>query len=166
MITHILARASALTLLWYILAAGDPASWLMGGPAIVLFSVWRVYPWRPPTATFRPWGLLTFIPFFVWRSFAGSCDVAWRALHWRLPIAPTVCHYSFRLPPEGPARVCYVNLLSLLPGTLAATWNGQVLQVHILANEEKSRMALRQLEERVASIFGHPLDLPQQGDAS
>ena len=98
-------RAASLGILWWILTRGDPQSWWFGGPVILIAASWRLGDSGKHLHRWRPWRLATFVPYFLWRSFIGSCDVAWRAMHWRVPITPVIRPFVFRLPPSGPARV-------------------------------------------------------------
>jgi multicomponent Na+:H+ antiporter subunit E len=60
------------------------------------------------------------------------------------------------LPAGGPARVFFANCLNLLPGTLTASWEDDVLQVHVLTEGPQVMAELRNLERQVALLFGHP----------
>lgn len=166
----LLARAGLLAVLWWVLTDGALGSWLFGGPVIAALAAWRLG--EPAESgepadgagSLRPWQLVMFVPFFLRRSFTGSCDVAWRAVHWRLPISPALRPFVFRLPPYGPARVLCANCFNMLPGTLAAAWEGDTLQVHLLVDGPKPMAELRDLEERVGRLFGHQLARVQGDD--
>jgi multicomponent Na+:H+ antiporter subunit E len=148
-------RLLPLAALWWLFAGEDGFSWLFGGPVIVILAAWRLNQTGGEAGGLRPGRLVRFVPFFVWRSVLGSCDVAWRAMHRRLPIAPVLHNYPLHLPAGSPARVFFANSLNLLPGTLMASWTGDVLQVHLLADPDRAVLRLRQLEDRVAFLFGH-----------
>lgn len=155
-----MARTFALRVLlfavaWWALAGSDGGAWYVGVPVIFLAAAWRLGEVAAPGVRLRPWRLVRFVPFFFWRSLVGGCDVAWRALHWRLPIHPQVETYRFRLPPDSPARVLFANCISLLPGTVAATWTKDALRVHVISDNPERASALRQLEEHVGLLFGH-----------
>ena len=141
--------------LWWLLAGSDGLSWLLGGPVILTLAVWRLDDVGGEEGRLRLLRLLPFVPLFVWRTLMGSCDVAWRALHWRLPIAPVVYDYALRLPAGGPAQVFFANCLNLLPGTLTASWEDGVLRVHVLTDVPQAMAELRKLERQVALLFGH-----------
>ncbi len=79
--------------------------------------------------------------------------MAWRALDPRLPIAPQMIDYPLRLP-SGLPRVMLVNIMSLLPGTLSAELEGQVLKVHVLDGRRNVFPELAALERSVARISG------------
>ena len=76
-----------------------------------------------------------------------------RALSPALPLSPRLLRYSVRLP-VGSARVFFVGVISLLPGTFSAELQEDELTVHLLAKEVASEETLRELERRVAAIFG------------
>ena len=139
------------------LAGYDYRSWLFGGPILLALSVWKLDAQIGQKTHFRLEQLIWFAPYFLWRSIVGSCDVAWRALHWQLPISPAMHQYAFRLPPDSAARVVFANCINLLPGTVSVAWQGDVLQVHFIADTPDAMQAIRQLEARVARLFGYDL---------
>lgn len=144
------SRALLFSFLWWALTDGKSGSWWIGAPAVVtavLASV-KLVPltglvWRE---------VMGFIPFFFWHSLKGGVDVAWRALHPRMPITPELIEYPLRLQPGLP-RVIFVNTMSLLPGTLSAELDGQVLKVHVLDSLGDFLAELEALEQRVGCMF-------------
>ncbi len=153
-------RALLLAAMWICLTGGEASSWLWGGPVIALVAAWRLREAPPSHLRLRPWGLIRFVPFFLWRSLVGGCDVAWRVLHWRLPITPTIHEYEFQFlsaQPSGvasPARVLFANVVNLCPGTLVAAWHGDRLLIHLLTSGPDGIETLRHLERQVAMLFG------------
>lgn len=163
MLISIVSRLLLLAALWFVLTDGDKHAWLFGGPVLVGLAVWRFN--RPTTSEgkLRYWRLLQFVPYFVARSIVGSCDVAWRAFHLRIPITPVVRDYTFRLPEGTAARVFFANCLNLLPGTLTANWRSEsMLQIHLLTDDPQSVAQLQELERRVGLLFGHPWNALQE----
>lgn len=153
-------RLALLAGLWWALAPGEPASWIVGGPAVVL-AAWAAAGLAAPEAgRLSPAGVLQFVPYFVGTSLQGGFDVAWRALHPRLPIDPAFVRHPLRLP-EGSARTFLVNVVSLLPGTLSAEVDDSTLVVHALSRPGESARDVATLETRVAALFG--LDLAGRG---
>jgi multicomponent Na+:H+ antiporter subunit E len=95
-----------------------------------------------------------FLPFFLWQSLRGGIDVARRALHPRLPLAPLLLDYPLRLP-DGPACTFLANTVSLLPGTLSADLENGCLTVHVLDGSQPDVSAeLQSLEALIADLFG------------
>lgn len=155
MLRTYLTRLLILSLLWWLLAAGDGWSWILGGPAVAAVAAWRLGERRSAASRMRLGRLFFFVPFFVWHSLLGSCDVAWRALHRRLPIAPHMLPYKLRLPVDSSASVLFANCINLLPGTLTASWESDDLRIHVIADVRGIDERLRQLEEQVGRLFGH-----------
>jgi multicomponent Na+:H+ antiporter subunit E len=150
-------RVAVFALLWWALTGGARDSWGIGLP-LVLIAVavsLGLSPARggPLSVT----GTLRFLPFFLWHSLRGGVDVARRAFHPSLPIRPVLVEYRLRVPP-GPGPVFMANVVSLLPGSLAAGLDGDRLLVHVLDRNGDFRRELSALERRVADLFGEPLD--------
>jgi multicomponent Na+:H+ antiporter subunit E len=149
-------RAIPLAFLWWVLTAGNLSSWLVGAPivATATFVSIQLLP-----ASLWPWrvtGLCRFVPTFLWLSVGGSIDVARRALHPHLPLAPCLLEYPLRLS-DTVARVCFVNTVSLLPGTLSADLCTDYVTVHSLGGSVAVHEELAALEALVADLFGEEL---------
>lgn len=117
----------------------------LGGAAL---GAWLVpgqpYPWRPLRVAL-------FGGYFLYESLRGGVDVAWRALHPRLPLAPETFDYPLWLP-EGMPRTVMVSTVSLLPGTLSVDVDDAgLLRVHALVPGSAS--GLDTLQRRVAHLF-------------
>jgi len=93
------------------------------------------------------------VPFFLVRSLLGGVDVAWRAFHPGMPIAPDLVEYPLQLPP-GLARVFMADTVSLLPGTLSTEILQNCLKVHVLDGRKDVIPELEAVEQGVARIFG------------
>ena len=138
---------------WQLLNWGDPASWLVGAP-VVFAAVLLSRRLRGDGGRGFRWPALPgFVLYFLRSSVAGGLDVARRVLDPRLPVAPGFVVYRPQLP-RGPGRVLFVNMISLLPGTVSAGLEGERLIVHAIDTEADVEMALRTLEARVARLFG------------
>jgi multicomponent Na+:H+ antiporter subunit E len=100
---------------------------------------------------------------FTWyfgrASLAGGVDVAWRAVHPRLPIDPQMMEYQSRLPP-GTAQVFFANAISLCPGTVSACLRDGRLTIHVLDAQQPIRARLGELEQVVGALFG--IELPDE----
>ena len=145
-----LQRILLLALLWWILTGGVAASWLIGVPAILLATL--VSARIAPPAGISLVEMLLFLPVFLMRSFLAAFDVARRTLSPSLDIHPGLLTYRCGLP-EGPGRVVFMNIISLLPGTLAASQDGSALTVHVLDCRADHNAQLAALESRVQRIF-------------
>ena len=160
--TSLLVVAAVLAVLWWVLSEGDPGAWYVGVPAISL-AAWVLA--RTGAVTLPRVDVLSLIRFlhvFVKGSLTGGCDVALRVLRRDLAIRPGSRRYRWRLPP-GRSRVLTVAALSLQPGTLAATDEGETLVVHCLDDSVDVTEAVAQLESLVAAIGGIDLDRRGKG---
>ena len=146
----IVARTSLFALIWWVLSDGATASWWIGAPAVLLAVIASVALVPPIPLVWSE--LLRFVPFFLQRSLLGGTDVAWRAFHPRLPIAPDLIEYPLQLPPGLP-QVFMVNTVSLLPGTLSAALEHNVLKVHVLDRQKSIVTELKALEQIVTRMF-------------
>lgn len=134
--------------LWLVLTDADEGAAPIG-LATAAGALWistRLAPTRE-----RPLRLLqlaAMAPGFFWRSLRGGADVAWRAFHPKLPLAPGWIAYPARLP-SGTPRVMLGGEVSLLPGTLVAGEESGRLLVHCL---DTGLPIVRQIEEEEARL--------------
>jgi multicomponent Na+:H+ antiporter subunit E len=146
-----LQTAALLTVLWWILA--DNAGWNFGMAAIIMATLVALV--FPPVS--RRWslrGLGRLIGYFCKESLLAGVQVARLAFKLRPALQPALRDHPLHLP-AGPARTLFVMLISLLPGTLSADLDGEVVRVHLLSAELDSDLA--PLEEWVADLFVIPL---------
>jgi multicomponent Na+:H+ antiporter subunit E len=155
------ARGLLFSLLWWMLTDGSVESWWVGVPAVSFAVIASIALLPPLPLVWRE--LLKFTPFFLWRSLLGGADVAWRAFHTGMPIAPEFIDYPLRLPPGLP-RVILANIVSLLPGTLSAALDGQALKVHVLDSRGDFMTELKALEYRVARMCGASMAIAHGGE--
>ncbi len=157
---QLLIPTLALAGFWWLLSGGSTGSWLVGLPAIAL-ALWLTRGGGPISAALpSPGGLLRFVPFFLRESVRGGLDVAARTLAPRLRIAPGLSTYRTGLSGNG-ARLLFANCVSLLPGTLAADLDGDLLRLHLLDAGLDPDPELRRLERAVARVFNEHLE-PEQ----
>lgn len=137
--------------IWWILTGGAPSSWWIGIPAVslALFISARLLPPVP----FSWLAFFKFVPFFLLHSLLGGVDVARRAFQSRAAIAPEFVDYPLRLPPGLP-QVFMTNTVGLLPGTLGAELERNILKVHVLDGRSDFMAELKAVESGVASMFG------------
>lgn len=138
--------------IWLLLANGDPASLVIGLPAIAgaLYLVRRLAP--PTIRALSVRGTLRFIPYFLRESLRGGWNVARATLSRRMQLSPAFIDYRISLDNDG-ARIFFTNCVSLLPGTLAARLDGSDLRVHVLDDRSDPLRELEELEMRIAAIF-------------
>lgn len=137
---------------WALLTEGDPASWVIGGPAIVmaLAAVASLPPRAAPTPRLLP--LAGLIGFFVVETVRGAVDVGGRALA-REPLLHTgTARWRTRLHSRV-ARLTLAHGISLIPGTLTARLEDDELEIHLLDDRTPWRDGVAALEARVVAVF-------------
>jgi multicomponent Na+:H+ antiporter subunit E len=153
------ARAAAwtppLALAWWVMVEGRPGSWGVGVPTVLAAAAVAALAVPPARRWPRPLALLRFAGFFAVQSLRGGWDVARRALSPAMPMAPGFAEVRTSLP-EGAARVLLADVISLLPGTLSVDLRGDLLLLHGLDLGPGLAAEVRDLERRVAEIFGLP----------
>lgn len=156
-------RVVIFALLWWMLTAGAVESWLVGVPVVLIATLVSML--LVPASPWSPIGVACFVPFFVWHSLRGGVDVAWRAFHPRLPIAPGFIEYPLCLAPGLP-RVFMLNTVTLLPGTLSVALGADCLTVHVLDTRKSVLSELMRVEQVVARMFGTTLKIAEAGECN
>jgi multicomponent Na+:H+ antiporter subunit E len=151
--TSMVKRALLLGAVWLVLAgAGGQA--LVAGALVLPVAIWLSLVLQPPGRPLRLLRLAAVVPGFLWRSFVGGVDVAWRAFHPRLPLDPGWVRLPVMLPDGG--KVALGGELSLMPGTLVAGSEGDLLLVHLLDRRRPIEGAIRIEEARIAALLASP----------
>ncbi len=145
-----LFRALIFALVWWLLTEGQAGSWWIGVPAVLLATIVSMQ--MLPRVAIRLSGLWRLVPYFLYHSLLGGVDVATRALHPKLPIAPDIVDYRTGLA-AGLPRVLLTNMISLLPGTLSVMLEEDRLRVHVLDGTVDITASLQDLEQRIAAVF-------------
>jgi len=158
-VTTVLLRLGVLALLWFSLLEGHTAALMVGLLAVPL-AVWAgVAQEQPLGRRIRPLALARFLPFLVWQALCGSVEVVRRVLGRRQSVEPRKLQVRSRLMDET-ARLFLSSVVSLLPGSLVVKVEGHQLTLHLRDASPESRTAalaaLRDLEMRVAHVFGLP----------
>lgn len=149
-VPRLIVRALGFAVLWAILTGAK--GWAVGVPVIALATTMSAL--ATPVSRWSLAGIAQFLPYFLWNSLRGGVDVAARALNPALPIDPAVVRYEMRLV-SAEARVLMADTVTLLPGTLSADLQGNVLFVHVLNASGFSMGTLDTLQQRVADLFRH-----------
>jgi multicomponent Na+:H+ antiporter subunit E len=167
MLKSFIVRTAAFAFLWWVLSEGAGFDWGLPVLSIGIATVSSLCLWKPGAWRFRARAFVSFAPYFLWQSVCGGADVAWRASRPSLPVQPGFLNFPLRLESE-PARVFFVWMVSLLPGTAVADWNGNQATIHVLdCGNSRLESKLRDLEQRVAVLFGlqlapMPADSPRR----
>ena len=103
---------------------------------------------------FRPLGLARFLPFFLISSLQGGLDVAWRAFSPAMPLQRGLITYKLNFG-HPVAKVVFIWLVSLFPGTASVHLEKDILHIHVLAQNLGHRQKLQELERCVVGMFGN-----------
>lgn len=155
-------RVTLFAVLWWILTGGAAASWLLGVPVILVAAWLSQTLWVDPPLSLG--GVVRFVPWFAYQSLDGAIDVARRALRPAMPLHPGLVRHRLRLP-SGVSRVSLANVVSMLPGTLSAELDGEELVIHALDTRQDLHEMVRDLEPRIAAVFGLEFDPQSTGEA-
>lgn len=151
-----LIRMTLLASLWWIIVQGRTDAWLIGLPAVALATMASVNLSGDGLPRVSLVGLFGFVALFLRESVSGGIDVARRTLTPKLNIHPGFRRYRVHL--EDPlGRVLLINCISLLPGTLAADFDGDQVELHMLDSRVNPEPELLRLEQAIASLFGSRL---------
>jgi multicomponent Na+:H+ antiporter subunit E len=156
LVPGMLGQTAVLAGLWLVLAEGRPGALVPGAVAVSLALLGRRVLGARRPFRIRPVQAIQFLPYFLWQSVRGGTDVALRAVKPALPIDPQLHEYPLRLA-DGPARLFFVNAVSLLPGTFSACLEGDDIAIHSLDSDPTLIARVRTLEKRVAELFGERL---------
>jgi multicomponent Na+:H+ antiporter subunit E len=138
---------------WSILTSNDAAAWVVGAVAAVAATALSVLLLPPAGSPVRLGPMFRIIPHFIWVSFRGGLDIAWRVFHPNLPLDSSWVKYFTRLPP-GMARFCLSNEVSLMPGTLIAGATGDILHVHCIDRRQPVFARIAEEERRICEAAG------------
>ncbi len=155
-------RALLLWLAWWALTDGDASGLLFGAIVSLLVSGLSVPLFPPSSHVIRLHALPGFVLFFIHRSLLAAIDVSRRLLSPSLPITPGYLRAPLTLP-EGVPRWLLANTLSLLPGTLSVTLDGDEIELHCLDLTQPVREELEQTQQHVAALFGLTLSHEEAG---
>ena len=143
-------RTAFLALCWWAVTEGARDALGMGVFTVALAVALSLRAHPPQSLSLR--GLLLFLPVFLWRSLTGAVDVARRAVTPSLPLQPVLLKYRTGLP-AGPPRVVFANVISLLPGSLCADLDDDVLTLHLLTESATDTRGLQHLERTIGRLF-------------
>lgn len=131
---------------WY-----DPASWVVGIPTALIGGALTLL--LPTSAPLRlsPLGGLRFAIFAIVGILRGAVEVSMCSFS-KEKLRPGCLPYRTYLP-EGRPRQLFAVAITLLPGTLTARIEDDVLTVHALSLSDATRTELAALEAHIAKLY-------------
>lgn len=150
-----LIRVLLFCMVWFVLTGSEAPSWIVGSPAVLLAASLSLLLAPSSCWPLSLAGAWRFIPFFLRQSTLSGVDVMRRALSPHPLVNPGLVSYATFLPAGGP-RIFFVNTISLLPGTLSADLQEDMVLVHTIDKDLPIWMNIQNLEWRIAALFRVP----------
>lgn len=153
----IVKRFVCFALIWLVLSRGEPGGWVAG--LLAAASATAASLWLLPPGSVRAdiLGFARLVPGFLYRSLRGGIEIAWLALHPRMPIDGGWIAYRTALQ-DGTQRNIFGSEMSLLPGSLLAGGDEDVLYVHCLVGRDRVVRQLGDEEARFAAAWRPAVD--------
>ncbi len=148
----ILIRTTLFAGLWWIIVQGRADAWFIGLPAAALAAMTSMMLSSDALPRLSVIGLFRFIFLFLSESFSGGIDVARRTLSPELRIQPGFSRYRQTLD-DPRARVMFIICISLLPGTLSTSIDGDYVELHLLDVRQDPVSQLQRVEQAIANMF-------------
>lgn len=146
-------RFLLMLLVWLVITGGARDAWL---PGLLVAAAAAALGLRllPPHRPLLRWAQVPLVALqFVRGSLAGGIDVARRALHPRGQVRPGWIRQPLGLPP-GPGRKAFTDMISLMPGTLPAGDDGEVLLVHCIDGGQEMAQVIAGQERAFGRALG------------
>ncbi|QNG17801.1 Na+/H+ antiporter subunit E [Rhodococcus triatomae] len=148
-------RLLGFTVLWWVLAEGD-ASMMRYAIVAVPLAVAVSLVLLPPVVVPQGWirripATVTMVAWFLWQSMRSGIDVSRRAFARPVDTDPIMIEYRISLRGRL-SRVVFADLNALMPGTLSADLDGDVLHVHVIDRAMDARSQLAALERKLAAV--------------
>ncbi|HVR34897.1 MAG TPA: Na+/H+ antiporter subunit E [Methylomirabilota bacterium] len=119
----------------------------------------------PPEARLRLWRLALYLPWLFLEMVLSSLHVARVVLSPRPPLSPRMVRFKSRQPGDF-ARVILGNSITLTPGTLTITIEGDEYLVHALTPTTASGLLSGTMQTKVARLFlDEPADMVTESSA-
>ncbi len=151
-IGNILTSLIFFSVVWFILTGEDQHSWFLGVPAILLAVLVSRALGGGKSRSVDLLGFMRFAPYFLGQSLMSGIDVLRRTFAPKPRINPGIIHYTTFLP-QGKGRILLANTISLMPGTLSADLQEDLIIVHTLDVDLPVEDGIQQLEARIALFF-------------
>jgi multicomponent Na+:H+ antiporter subunit E len=140
-----------LVVLWAGFHWHDPTSWTVGVPMALIGGALVLFLPASAPLQLSPLGMLRFAKFAIIGILRGAVDVSWHSLSPRA-LQPGFIPWRTHLPKGGPRRL-FAVAITLLPGTLTARIEDDMLTIHALDLSDATRDALAALEAHIAKLY-------------
>ncbi|MFT4808634.1 MAG: multicomponent Na+:H+ antiporter subunit E [Neolewinella sp.] len=150
-------RIALFSIFWILLTGWQPSSWGVGVVFIVMASSLSFFltDKQQQTETWRinPTKSISFLFYFFVQSLRGGWDIAKLALIPQSKLSPGVITYHTDLVNESHIFTL-MQVLSLLPGTVSAKYQGSEITIHVLNLNSFDRTEIDDCQLRVSELLG------------
>ncbi len=155
-----LTTGTVLVVLWAGFHWHDLASWTVGVPTALIGGALTLCLPASKSLRLSPLGALSFAMFAIVGILRGAVDVSRHSLSPKT-LRPSCIPWRTHLP-EGRPRRLFAVAITLLPGTLTARIEGDLLTVHALDLSDAMHVELAALEAKIAKLYrlNHKETLP------
>lgn len=148
-----------LTGFWFLLSAGDLASLLVGVIFIPLSIFVSIKLSKKTTiagsnVSIQLIKIPKFIGFFLYQSIKGGTDTARRVFSADMKLQPEFVHYPIKHLPAGLPMNLFMNMVSLLPGSVSVIREPDSVLVHVLTLTNNTLSDIYACELIVSELFG------------
>jgi multicomponent Na+:H+ antiporter subunit E len=167
----LILQAVLLSAIWLVLSAKFEAIYFFWGALSVGFVLWLSHRLHGvPLPDKEPWGstriiiprLALYLAWMLWQIVKSGVYVAYVIIHPRMPIEPMIVRFRSRQP-NGMARVILGNSITLTPGTMTLSIDGDRFTVHALTRDIEEDLVSGEMEAKVARLYGQERK-PSDGD--
>lgn len=145
------------SIIWILLNGWQPNSWSVGVVFIVLASLFSLHlaskQQNAAPGQLNPTSLFSFFCYFFLQSLRGGWDTAKLALQGKQQLSSGVIKYPIQMVNESHIFT-FMQVLSLLPGTVSAQHNGREISIHVLDLNSFNRAEIDNCYLRVGKLLG------------
>ena len=150
-------RVILFSLFWVLLTGWQPGSWAIGAGFIFMASSLSLYLTARQRLTekwlINPTKFLSFLYYFFVQSLRGGWDIAKLALIPKSTLSSGMISYHTDLV-TGSQIFTFMQVLSLLPGTVCAKHRGCEITIHVLNLNSFNRTEIDDCQVRVSELLG------------
>jgi len=146
-----ITTGTVLVALWAAFHWHDPTSWTVGVPMALIGGALVLFLPASAPLQLSPLGMLRFAKFAIIGILRGAVDVSRRSLSPRT-LQPGFIPWRTHLP-KGRPRQLFAVAITLLPGTLTAQIEDDMLTIHALDLSDATRDDLAVLEAHIANLY-------------
>ena len=156
--THTLALAAGLILLWFFLSGYFLTLIVALGITSIALVIWLAHRMDVVDHESHPVHMavrgLVYFPWLIWEVVKANVDVALAIIRGNNAIAPKTMQVKASQRSDV-GRVTYANSITLTPGTVTVDVDGDMFLVHALTKGSAAGLETGDMDKRVTALEGH-----------